>query len=447
MAQRAVAPESGLLERLFKLRENKTNVRTEVLAGITTFMTMAYIIVVNPGIISETGMPLEAVMFATCISAAVATLLMAFLANYPFVLAPGMGLNAYFTYTVVLGMGISWQTALGAVFISGIVFFILSVTKIRETIVNSVPISLKSAIAAGIGLFIAFIGLSNGGLVVANPATMVGIGDFTQANTILTLIGLIITGALMARNVRGAILVGIILTAIIGIPMGLTDFSGGIVAWPSFSTWAPIFGQLDIVGALNTGFFTIVFAFLFVDFFDTAGTLIGVSTRAGFLDSKGRLPRAGGAFTADSIGTMFGSVAGTPTVTTYVESAAGVAMGGRTGLTAVVAAIGFLLALFFTPLITALAAVPAITAPALILVGSLMIRSVVDIDWNESSEAVPAFLAIIAMPLAYSISEGIALGFIAYPVIKLLSGKAKDVHWIMYALALLFVLRYAFLMG
>lgn len=444
MAQ-ATAQNDGFLERVFKLRENNTNVRTEVLAGITTFMTMAYIVIVNPNILSDAGIPFEAAFFATCMSAAFATLLMAFLANYPFALAPGMGLNAYFTYSVVIGMGFSWETALGAVFISGVIFLLISVTKIREYIVNAVPMSLKSAIAAGIGLFIAFIGLQGGGLVVADGATLVTLGNVRDPGAILTIIGLVVTGALLARNVRGAILIGMVLTALIGIPMGLVEFDG-LLKWPSFSDWAPTFGALDIKGALGTGLFTIVFAFLFVDFFDTAGTLIGVSTRAGFLDEQGRLPRAGRAFTADSIGTMFGAISGTPTVTTYVESTAGVAVGGRTGLTAVVVAIGFLLALFFQPLIGSLAAVGSITAPALILVGAMMVRSVLSVNWDDMSDAIPAFIAMIAMPLVYSISEGISLGFIAYPLIKALAGKAKEVHWVMWVLAALFVARYLFLM-
>jgi AGZA family xanthine/uracil permease-like MFS transporter len=445
MAQ-ATAQSDGFMERVFKLRENNTNVRTEVLAGVTTFMTMAYIIIVNPQILSDAGVPFEAAVFATCMSAAVATLLMAFLANYPFALAPGMGLNAYFAYSVVLGMGISWQTALGAVFISGVIFLIISVTQVREYIVNAVPMSLKSAIAAGIGLFIAFIGLQNGGLVVDSPATLVTIANIRQPEAVLTLIGLVVTGALLARNVRGAILIGMVISALIGIPMGLVDFSEGFFALPRFSEWAPTFGKLDIMGALNTGLLTIVFAFLFVDFFDTAGTLIGVSTRAGFLDERGRLPRAGRAFTADAIGTIFGSISGTPTVTTYVESTAGVAVGGRTGLTAVVVAVGFLLALFLKPLITALAAVGSITAPALILVGSMMVRSVLNVNWDDASDGIPAFIAMVAMPLVYSISEGISLGFIAYAVVKALAGKAKEVHWVMWVLAALFVLRYLFLM-
>lgn len=445
MAQ-ATAQNDGFLERVFKLKQNNTNVRTEVLAGITTFMTMAYIIIVNPGILSDAGIPIQAALFATCMSAAVATLLMAFLANYPFALAPGMGLNAYFTYTVVLTLGFSWQQALGAVFISGVIFFALSVTRVREYIVNAVPMSLKSAIAAGIGLFIAFIGLQNGALVADHPNTLVTIASMQTPEAILTIVGLLITGALLALNVRGAILIGIAISALIGIPMGLVDLSNGFFAWPSFSDWAPTFAALDIRGALQAGLLTIIFAFLFVDFFDTAGTLIGVSTRAGFLDEQGRLPRAGGAFTADSIGTMFGAISGTPTVTTYVESTAGVAVGGRTGLTAVVVAIGFLLALFFQPLIAALAAVGSITAPALILVGAMMVKSVLDVNWDDMSDAIPAFIAMIAMPLLYSISEGIALGFIAYVIIKALSGKVKEIHWVMWVLAALFVVRYLFLM-
>lgn len=419
--------------------------RTEVVAGITTFMTMAYIIIVNPGIVADAGMPMQAVMIATCISAALASLLMGFLANYPFALAPGMGLNAYFTYTVVLGMGVPWETALGAVFISGVIFFVLSVTSIREAVVNSVPASLKAAIGAGIGLFIAFIGLQNGKIVVDDGATLVALGDLTHPETLLALIGLLITAVLMARRVKGAILIGIVVSAIIGIPMGLIQMPSAIVGLPSFSMWAPIFGKLDIGSALNMGFLTIVFAFLFVDFFDTVGTLIGVSSQAGLLDEKGRLPKAGRAFMADSIGTMSGAVFGTPTVTAYVESAAGVAMGGRTGLTAVVVALGFLLSLLFTPLITALAGVSAITAPALIIVGSLMVKAVLGVDWDDASEGIPAFIAMIAMPLTYSIATGIALGFIAYPIVKVLSGKGKDVHWIMYLLGALFIARFAFL--
>lgn len=445
MAQRAVSANEGVLERLFHLRENKTNVRTEVLAGITTFVTMAYIIFVNPNILSEAGLPVDGATYATCIAAAVATLVMGLWANYPFALAPGMGLNAYFTYTIVLGMGYPWQTALGAVFISGVLGFVISVSRVREAIINAIPGALKSAIAAGIGLFIAMIGLKNAGVIVANPATLVDLGNLTEPGTLLTLVGLLITGVLMARNVRGAILLGMLITAVIAIPMGLLSLPSRVFEWPSFAKWATVFGQLDIPGALNVGLLTIVFSFLFVDFFDTAGTFVGVTTRAGLLDEKGNLPRAERAFTADAMGTMIGSVCGTSTVTTYVESAAGVAAGGRTGLTAVVVSVGFLLALFFTPLINAVAGVSAVTAPALILVGALMVQSVLDIKWDDMSDGIPAFIAMIAMPLTFSISDGIALGFIAYPVVKAFSGRAKEVHWIMWVLAVLFALRFLYL--
>jgi AGZA family xanthine/uracil permease-like MFS transporter len=437
------AQQEGFWEKQFQLKENNTSVRTEVIAGITTFMTMAYILFVNPSILSETGMPFEAVMIATGASAIVATLLMAFLANYPFALAPGMGLNAYFTYSVVFGMGYTWQTALGAVFISGIVFIILSVTGIREMIIDAVPATLKSAIGAGIGLFIAFIGLQNGGLVQPDAATIISIGNLTEPSVLLACLGILITGVLLARKVNGAILWGILATAVIGIPMDVTPMPEGIVRFPSFSTWAPVFGKLDIKGALSLGLVEVVFAFLFVDLFDTIGTLIGVSQQGGFLDKDGRLPRANKALLADSIGTVVGSIFGTPTVTTYVESASGVAVGGRTGLTAVVTAGCFFLALFFSPII---AIVPsAATAPALIVVGSMMVRSVLDIKWSEMDEAIPAFIAMIAMPFTYSIATGIALGFIVYPVIKVLSGKGKDVHWLTYVLAVLFVLRFIYL--
>lgn len=446
MSKQATAGASaGTLERWFKLKENKTSVRTEVVAGITTFMTMAYIIFVNPGIVSETGMPFEAVMYATVASTVLATLLMAFLANYPIALAPGMGLNAYFTYSVVLGMGLPWQTALGAVFISGVVFILLTLTRVREAIIDSVPASLKGAIAAGIGLFIAFIGLKNGGVVVADPATAVGLGNLTDAAPLLTLIGIIITGVLMSMQVKGAILWGIIAAAIIGVPMGVVSLPTSIFQMPHLSVWKPILFKLDISAALALGILDIVFVFLFVDMFDTVGTLIGVAKQADFLDEDGRLPRAREAMLADAIGTVGGSFFGTPTVTSYVESAAGVAAGGRTGLVGLVVSALFLLSLFFTPLVKAIGDAGAVTAPALVIVGSLMIKSALDVKWNDSSEGIPAFLAMVAMPLTYSIANGIALGFISYPLIKLCSGKGRDVHPVMYVLAVLFILRYAYL--
>ncbi|NLA57910.1 MAG: NCS2 family permease [Firmicutes bacterium] len=413
------------------------------MAGITTFMTMAYIIFVNPSICSETGMPFAAVMYATIASSVLATVLMAFLANYPFALAPGMGLNAYFTYSVVLGMGMPWQTALGAVFISGVVFLVLSVSRVREEIVNAVPGTLKSAIGAGIGLFIAFIGLKGSGIMVSDPATYVAIGKLTEPNTVVTIIGLVITSILLVRGVRGAILYGILISTAVAIPFGVTTFPKGIVQWPSLSAWEPILFKLDIGGALRWGIFDVIFAFLFVDMFDTVGTLIGVSTRGGFLDEKGHLPRADRALLSDSIGTIAGAMFGTPTVTTYVESAAGVAAGGRTGLTALTTAVCFALAAFFLPIVSI---VPeAATAPALILVGVMMMGAITRIDWNDFSEAIPALLTLAGMPFTFSIANGIAFGFISYSVIKLLSGKGKEVHWVIHVLALLFVLRFIYL--
>ncbi|MCK9525191.1 MAG: NCS2 family permease [Limnochordia bacterium] len=436
-------PSRDWVERQFKLKENKTNVRTEVMAGITTFMTMAYILFVNPSILSETGMPFDAVLMATAFSAVLATLLMAFLANYPFALAPGMGLNAYFTYSVVFGMGYTWETALGAVFISGVVFIVLSLSGIREMIIEAVPATLKSAISAGIGLFIAFIGVQNAGLVVVDPATMVALGSFHEPATILAALGILITGILLARNIKGALLWGILITTIIGIPMGVTQMPTGFMQIPRFATWAPVFGKLDIRGALGLGLLEVVFAFLFVDMFDTIGTLIGVSQNAGFLDKNGRLPRASRALLADSLGTVAGAVFGTPTVTTYVESAAGVAVGGRTGLSNVITAGCFLLSLFFLPIIGVVPA--AATAPALIVVGAMMLKPVVNINWGSMDEALPAFIAIAAMPFTYSIATGIALGFVVYPIIKFASGKGKEVHWLTYVLGALFVVRFIYL--
>lgn len=440
-----LARQDSIFERWFHLREHGTSVRTEVVAGITTFMTMAYIIVVNPSIVGLTGMPVEGVVIATAVSAAFATLLMSFLANYPFALAPGMGLNAYFTFTVVLGMGVPWQTALGAVFISGVLFVILTVSRIRGAVIDAVPDSLKSAIGAGIGLFIAFIGLQNAQIIVPDEATVVALGNFANPETLVAGIGILLTGGLMALGVKGAILIGIILTALVGMGFGIMEVPTAIVSLPNFSAWGEIFGQLDIGGALNLGLFTIVFAFLFVDFFDTMGTLIGVAKQGNFLDAKGRLPRADRALISDAVGTMAGAVGGTPTVTAYIESASGVAAGGRTGLTGLVVAAGFLLSLFFSPLVIAFADNVAITAPALFAVGALMLRQVSGIDWEDFSEALPAFTAIIMMPLAYSIAEGIALAFIAFPLVKLISGKGRTVHPVMWILALLFIVRYAYL--
>ncbi len=434
---------SELLESWFALEEHNTDIKTEVVAGLTTFMTMAYIIFVNPSILSETGMPFQAVMIATVMSAAFATLCMAFLANYPFALAPGMGLNAYFTYSVVMGMGFSWQQALGAVFISGFIFLLLTLSNIRQMIVNSMPYTLKSAVSAGIGLFIAFIGMQNAGIVVNSDATLVTIGDLTNPATVLALVGLVITGLLMAKEVKGSILIGIVATTLLGVPLGVAELPGQIIEIPTFADWAPVFMEADIMGALSEGLLTIVFVFLFVDLFDTTGTLVGVSQQAGFLDEDGNLPKADRALLSDSIGTMGGSLMGTPTVTTYVESAAGVAQGGRTGLTGLVVALCFILSVFFSPVISIVPS--AATAPALIIVGCLMLRNIVKIEWSDIAEALPAFVTIIAMPFTYSIATGISLGFILYPIIKFFHGEGDDVHWIVYVLCVLFIAKYIFL--
>jgi AGZA family xanthine/uracil permease-like MFS transporter len=439
-----------LFEKLFKLKENKTTIRTEILAGLTTFMTMAYIIVVNPGIISDTGMPFEGVMIATILSAAFATLLMGLLANYPFALAPGMGLNAYFTYSVVLGMGYSWQVALGAVFLSGVIFILLSLFKVREMIIDAVPLSVRFAISSGIGLFIAFIGLKNAGIIVADSATFIKLGNITSGTALLAIIGLTITGVLLSLKIRGGILYGILGTTLIGAIFfpELAETRNTVLnplAWISMPNWrsfGDIFMKLDIRGALNIGFFNIIFAFLFVDLFDTIGTLIGISERAGFL-KNGKLERGTEALLSDAVGTVAGSFLGTPTVTSYIESAAGVAYGGRTGLTAVSVAFFFLLSLFFSPLASVIPA--AATSPALIVVGVMMMGNIGKIDWDDFSEALPAFIAMVAMPFTFSIANGIALAFILYPIIKLVTGKGKDVHFLAYILCALFIIKFAFL--
>ncbi|MDL2263853.1 NCS2 family permease [Synergistaceae bacterium OttesenSCG-928-I11] len=437
------------LEHQFKLSERKTDVRTEVFAGITTFMTMAYIIFVNPDLLSKTGMPFGALMVSTCLAAAFATILMAFMANYPIALASGMGLNAFFAFTVVLGMGVSWEVALAAIFVEGIFFIILTLTKLRESIVNSIPMSLKYGITAGIGLFIAFIGFQGGGLVVDNPATLVG-GAPLKDNlpALLTVAGLIVIGALEAFRVRGAILWGIIIITVVAIPLGVAPLPSGIVSMPP--SIMPILGKLDFSyvgfnfadpGVAN--FWIVVFTFFFVDFFDTVGTLVGVSSRAGLLDERGNLPQAREALLADAIGTTAGAVLGVSTVTSYVESAAGVGVGGRTGLTALVTAILFLLAIFFNPIISI---VPSCaTAPALIFVGVYMMMGVTNIKFDDWTELLPSIMALFAMPFAYSIASGIEYAVITYAGVKLLSGKAKDVSVVMWFLAIVFVAKEIFI--
>ncbi|MBB6215141.1 AGZA family xanthine/uracil permease-like MFS transporter [Anaerosolibacter carboniphilus] len=438
MSTHAKTEPQGFLQRTFKLNEHKTNVKTEVMAGITTFMTMAYIIIVNPDILSATGMDKGALFTATCLASAFATLIMAFYANYPFALAPGMGLNAFFAFTVVLGMKYSWQFALTAVFLEGIVFILLSFFNVREAIIDCMPMTLKNAVSVGIGLFIAFIGLSNAGIVAANEATKVTLGDVTSPAALLALIGIVITGILLAKNVKGALLIGIIATTIIGIPLGVTQAPAGLISAPP--SLSPIAFQLDFSKLLSLDMFVVMFTFLFVDIFDTVGTLVGVSSKADMLDKNGKLPRAKKALLADALGTTFGSLIGTSTVTTYVESAAGVAEGGRTGLTSLTTGILFLIALLFSPLLTIVPS--AATAPALILVGLFMMSPVMKINLNDYTEAIPAFLTIIMMPLTYSIAEGIVFGILAYVFLKVLTGRTKDLSLPMYILAILFIAKF-----
>lgn len=430
----------------FKLKEHNTDVKTEVLAGITTFMTMAYILVVNPGMLSDTGMDFGGVFTATALSAIIATLVMALYAKYPFALAPGMGLNAFFAYTVVLGkMGKTWQFALTAVLIEGIVFILLSFVNAREAIFNAIPKNLKIAVSVGIGLFIAFIGLQNSGIVAANEATGVALGNLKDPAVLLAVIGIVITGVLVARNVKGGLLVGIVATTLIGIPMGVTHIpTGGLGAVvslpPSLKPVAFQFVGFDQIFSFEM--LVAVFTFLFVDIFDTVGTLAGVASKADMLDENGELPHVGKALMADAVGTVAGACFGTSTVTTFVESASGVAEGGRTGLTALTTAGMFGIALFFAPLFTMVPS--AATAPALVIVGLFMMTSVTELDFSDMTEALPAFLTIIMMPFAYSIAEGIVFGMVSYVLIKVFTGKYKDVSLIMYLLGIVFAIRVIF---
>lgn len=428
-----------MLEKLFQLKAHNTTVRTEILAGITTFLTMAYILFVNPSILGETGMDKGAVFVVTCLAAAIGSTIMGLIANYPIALAPGMGLNAFFTYTVVLHMGHSWQVALGAVFISATMFFLLSIFRIREWIINSIPLPLRSAIAAGIGLFLALIALQNAGIVVDNPATLIGMGDLTKPAPILATLGFILIVALEARSVTGAVLIGILVVTAIAILLGVTQF-GGVVSMPP--SLAPTFLQLDIKGALDIGLVSVIFAFLFVDLFDNSGTLIGVAKRAGLMGKDGHMPKMGRALIADSTAAMGGSLLGTSTTTSYIESAAGVSAGGRTGLTAIVVAILFLLALFFAPLA---GSVPAFaTAPALLFVAVLMASGLAEIDWEDISVAAPVVVTALAMPFTYSIATGIAFGFISWTAIKVLSGRWRELNPALVILSVLFVIKLGF---
>ena len=439
-----------MLQRLFKLQENNTNLKTEAVAGVTTFMTLSYIVFVQPTVLSVCGMDFGAVLVATCLSSALATFLMGFYANYPIALAPGMGQNFFFAFTVVMKMGIPWEKALGTVFISGTLFFLLSFFGFREKLIDGIPDSLKEAIAVGIGLFIALVGFQWAGIVVATPGSLVGLGVLHSKPVLLSLFGLLLTVILMAVRVRGALLWGILATALLGLPLGVVRYHGLLGRVPSL---APTLLKLDITGALNLGLVSVIFVFFFLALFDSVGTLIGVSSQAGLL-VKGKLPRAREALSADAFGSVSGALLGTSTVTAYVESAAGVAEGGRTGLANMITGVLMLLGLFFYPLCQMVgegyqladgARIYPVVAPALIVVGSLMLRNVRRISWEDTTEAVPAFLTMVIMPFAFSITEGIAFGFISFALLKLVTGRGREVHWIVYLFAFLFVLRYIFL--
>ena len=428
--------ENNMLEKVFKLKENHTDVKTEILAGITTFLTMSYILAVNPSILGVTGMDKGAVFTATATASLIATLIMAVWAKLPFALAPGMGLNAFFAFTVCLGMGNTWEFALTAVLIEGILFILLTLSNLREAILNAIPDSLKNAIGAGIGLFIAFIGLQNAGVITKNDATLVTLGNITSGSPLLALIGLAITSVLLIKKVKGSMLWGILLTMLIGIPMGITEFNGIVSIPPSLE---PVFFKFDFSKVLTTQMAFTVFTLLFIDMFDTIGTLVGVSNKAGML-VNGKVPRAKQAFMADAIGTTVGAMLGTNTVSTFVESASGIAQGGRSGITSFVTAICFGIALLFAPLFLSIPS--AATCPILVLVGLFMMSPIKDIDLDDFTESVPAFICIIMIPMAYSISDGIVLGLISYVLTNLLSGKFKKISLTMYILAALFTLKY-----
>jgi len=429
-----------ILERYFEFQELGTNWRTEILAGLTTFLTMAYIIFVNPAMLHDAGMPLAAVTAATCVSAAFASLLMGFFARYPIALAPGMGINAYFAFTVVKGMGIPWQTALGAVFLSGVAFLLLTAFGIRQLIVAAIPHELYAAVAAGIGLFIALIGFRSSGIIAANPQTTMTLGHLREPDALLALFGLALTGGLMARGVKAAMLIGILGTTAVGAAFGMVHWHPQTLHWSDLSATA---FQLDVRAALRLGFLEVVFVFLFVDLFDNIGTLIGVTKKAGLIDSQGRIPRIDRILFTDATATVAGSLAGTSTVVSYIESAAGITAGGRSGATAVVVGLLFLAALFVTPLAGAIPA--AATAPALIIVGSLMVSAVAEIPWSDPVVALPAFLTMVAIPLTGSIANGIAFGFVAFTLLKVIRGEYRGVSWLVYVLTALFIARFVYL--
>lgn len=426
-----------MLNKLFGFDPTQTTIRKEIVAGITTFLTMSYILAVNPSMFSELDMPGGAVFTSTALAAIIGCLAMAFYGKLPFGLAPGMGLNAFFVYSVCLGMGYTWQFALTAILLEGFVFILLTVTNVREAIVNAIPLSLRNAIGAGIGLFIAFIGLESAGVVVANDSTLVTLGDITGGSALLALIGLVITGFMFMRNTPGAILIGILVTMLIGIPMGVTEFKG-VVSHPE--SIAPIFCQFELDQIFTLDMVVVVFTFLFIDMFDTVGTLVGVCTKANLVDDKGNIKRIKQAFMADAIATTAGALLGASTTTTYVESAAGVAQGGRSGLTAFAVAGCFAVAMFFSPLFLSIPA--AATAPALIIVGLLMLESIVKIPFDDFTESLPAFICVIMMPMTYSISNGILLGMIAYVLMNVVSGNYKKITPAMYILAVLFMLKF-----
>ena len=430
-----------MLTKLFGFDPSKTTVRKEIVAGITTFLTMSYILAVNPSMFSQLeGMPVGAVFTSTAIAAIIGCLVMAFYGKLPIGLAPGMGLNAFFVYSVCLGMGYSWQFALTAVLIEGIIFIILTVTNVREVIVNAIPLSLRNAIPPGVGLFIAFIGLKGAGVIVEDASTLVALGDITSGSGLLAIIGIMITGFLYAKNIPGAILIGILVTMLIGIPMGVTEFQG-IISQPA--SIKPIFCQFEFDHIFTLDMLVVVFTFMFIDMFDTVGTLVGVCSKAGMTDENGNIPRLNQAFMADSIATTFGAILGTSTTTTYVESAVGVAYGGRSGLTALSVAACFGVAIFFSPLFLSIPA--AATAPALVIVGLLMLEPVVKMKFEDFSESIPAFICIIMMPLTYSISNGILIGMITYVFLNLICGKRTKVTPVMAILAVLFILKYIFI--
>ena len=430
-----------MLKKLFGFDPTKTTIRTEIVAGITTFLTMSYILAVNPTMFGELdGMPVGSVFTSTALAAIVGCLAMAFVGKLPFGLAPGMGLNAFFVYSVCMGMGYSWQFALTAVLIEGLIFIVLTLTNLREAIVNAIPMSLRNAIGAGIGLFIAFIGLKSAGVVVADGATLVALGDVTSGSALLAFIGLVITGFMYSRNVPGAILLGIIITMVIGIPLGVTEFKGIVSAPESI---APIFCQFEFDKIFSVDMLVVVFTFFFIDMFDTVGTLVGVCTKAKMVDENGNIYRVKQAFMADSIATTAGALLGTSTTTTYVESAAGVAQGGRSGLTALVVGGCFVIAMFFSPLFLSIPS--AATAPALIIVGLLMAEQIKNVDFDDFSESIPAFVCMLMMPLTYSISNGILIGMITYVLMNMICGKFKKLSPAMYILAILFILKYIFI--